>query len=383
MKIAIFTYSYGVSGSGAAVRELSKFLVSKGHTVSVYDSLGHHDINSKSFKPHPLSVTFKRLFRKILNTVLKIPLKHRAYVNLSLFQSSIIKMPADYDFYNFHWIHNDFISLTDIMEIPPEKIVITQHDYWWVDGLHNIDLKSQKLPRIYSYIRDKNLSQIRKLVSSEINIIFPSKWLFSEFTKLHSMIRARTMVAFNIIDFDTPIPDSEELSCIEGSDSFKVAIAAWDISWYKGGDSALKVLEKLNRKVASFELHVYGSGNVHFNLDHAQKVISHGRLTQSKLFLQLSQMDALLYCSRFDNLPNLLVEASLLKLPVVCFDVGGCSEVIEHGVNGFVHEGTDFEGAAKSLAYIYKKNFQPRSTVVHNRITASKTFHEALFQNGH
>jgi len=52
--------------------------------------------------------------------------------------------------------------------------------------------------------------------------------------------------------------------------------------------------------------------------------------------LPTEQYDALLYTSLFDGMPNALLEAIQVGLPIVASDVGGISELIEDGVTGLL-----------------------------------------------
>src|SRR4029078_4819216 len=52
-------------------------------------------------------------------------------------------------------------------------------------------------------------------------------------------------------------------------------------------------------------------------------------------------MDVVLLTSRHEGLPNVLLEAQSLGVPVVAPDVGGMSEVVAHGVTGWGTHNSD------------------------------------------
>ncbi len=57
----------------------------------------------------------------------------------------------------------------------------------------------------------------------------------------------------------------------------------------------------------------------------------------------LSASDIFLFTSLREGLPRVLVEASLLQLPIATFDVEGAAEIIENGKTGFISPALDIE----------------------------------------
>jgi glycosyltransferase involved in cell wall biosynthesis len=51
--------------------------------------------------------------------------------------------------------------------------------------------------------------------------------------------------------------------------------------------------------------------------------------------------DVLLYPTKADNLSNVLLEAISCGTPCITYDVGGCGEIIENGIDGFAIKGDD------------------------------------------
>jgi len=50
----------------------------------------------------------------------------------------------------------------------------------------------------------------------------------------------------------------------------------------------------------------------------------------------LSAMDAFALCSKWEGLPNVVLQAMSGGLPIVCSNVGGCGEVVDDGSTGLL-----------------------------------------------
>ncbi len=84
------------------------------------------------------------------------------------------------------------------------------------------------------------------------------------------------------------------------------------------GDGSLKdqILEKINQLNLSDNVRLLG--------------------LRKDIPLLLNAMDALILSSKWEGLPNIVIEASTAGLPVVATDVGGVREIIEPGTNGLI-----------------------------------------------
>ena len=57
----------------------------------------------------------------------------------------------------------------------------------------------------------------------------------------------------------------------------------------------------------------------------------------------LSLMDLLVLCSIREGFPNCLLQAMSMEIPVLSADVGGCSEIIDHGITGMLYPSNNME----------------------------------------
>ena len=71
----------------------------------------------------------------------------------------------------------------------------------------------------------------------------------------------------------------------------------------------------------------------------------------------LSIANAFLLTSIREGLPMALLEALFMKVPAVCYDAGGISEVLKDGENGFLIPFNDTQKATESIINILQDNF--------------------------
>lgn len=107
-----------------------------------------------------------------------------------------------------------------------------------------------------------------------------------------------------------------------------------------------------------FVFHVYGSPLLddHFcqeQFDKMENVIYYGGY-DGLSSLPVHEYHLLLYTSQWDGLPNVLLEAIAMGLPVIASNVGGISELIDDGKTGFLIEPyEDAEKYVKCLQKVY------------------------------
>jgi glycosyltransferase involved in cell wall biosynthesis len=73
--------------------------------------------------------------------------------------------------------------------------------------------------------------------------------------------------------------------------------------------------------------------------------------SQSNIGSWFKMMDIVMLTSRHEGLPNVLLEAQSLGVPVVAPDVGGMSEVVEQGITGWTIKQADAEKLAERVLF--------------------------------
>lgn len=101
-----------------------------------------------------------------------------------------------------------------------------------------------------------------------------------------------------------------------------------------------KACGRLAQQGLLFELHVFGDGPQEAHVRQCFAEIPPGMImfrgVVDDLAEQLITFDVFVLCSRWEGLPRSLIEAMACGLPVIASDVGGVSELIEEGHNGYL-----------------------------------------------
>lgn len=95
---------------------------------------------------------------------------------------------------------------------------------------------------------------------------------------------------------------------------------------------------------------------------------------QDRVYQHLAQADLFLLPSDMESFGLAALEAMACEVPVVASNVGGIPEVIEHGIDGYLHEPRDIEGAAAFALEILSRPDRGRAMGQTARINARKKY---------
>ena len=128
------------------------------------------------------------------------------------------------------------------------------------------------------------------------------------------------------------------------------------MQWKKGLEYALLAIRGLLDGGVECRWDLYGDGPMMDRVQYTVRdlgldavVTLHGAVSREVVRDALAQADALLHTSVSEGLPNVLVEAQAMGVPVVCTDAGGSGEAVEDGVTGFVVPRRDARALADRL----------------------------------
>jgi glycosyltransferase involved in cell wall biosynthesis len=140
------------------------------------------------------------------------------------------------------------------------------------------------------------------------------------------------------------------------SETFRIAIVGW-IKREKGLADIIPIAEGLQSgSKREFRIDLYGKGpdeeyisKLIAKSDVKDRIQIHAWMNQTKIQKILRQSDCLLFLSRFEGMANTLLEAQIAGLPIVATNINTNPELIDDGINGFMHPPGDHASFIRSI----------------------------------
>jgi glycosyltransferase involved in cell wall biosynthesis len=149
-----------------------------------------------------------------------------------------------------------------------------------------------------------------------------------------------------------PAPTSTSLE-----DRPQVVVCVSILRYEKGIDVLLQAWRLVQEQLArssQAQLIIVGDGPLTKQLEHMAKALGIADSVefaglQSNIPMQFQRGDLAVLPSRFEGMPNAVLEAMACGLPCVATRVSGSEDIIQHGINGLLVEPQDYENMAKAL----------------------------------
>jgi len=272
------------------------------------------------------------------------------------------------DIVHLHWIAGGMIKIEDLAKIN-KPIVWTLHDNWAFTGGCHIKWNCEKYTDfcgacpVLGSDKEYDLSKkvwIRKnKVFKKINmvIVSPSKWLYDCSKKSSLLKNKRHKVMPNPIDVDLFKPVDKSISRkIWNLPQNKKLIAFGAVSATSDINKGFKELSEALYKIAdkkNIELVVFGSSEPKNPPDFGFKTHYLGHLHDDVSLVTLySAVDVVVVPSLQENLSNTIMESLACGTPVVAFNVGGNSDMIEHLKNGYLAKPFDTDDLKNGIEWV-------------------------------
>ena len=159
--------------------------------------------------------------------------------------------------------------------------------------------------------------------------------------------------------FVIPNPISEDL--VKG-DALKCAkkkkiVSVGRLIKLKNQQMLIDVFSEHLNTFKDYELVFYGDGDLrHYLEDHVRNIGCQGKVifagNQKNLFVQIKDSEFFVLPSDYEGMPNALVEAMCLGLPVISTKVSGANDFIIDGINGTLIECGDKAALANAMTEI-------------------------------
>ncbi|MEE6210329.1 glycosyltransferase family 4 protein [Salarchaeum sp. III] len=259
----------------------------------------------------------------------------------------------DPDIVHLHWINNGFMQIESISEIST-PIIWTLHDMWAFTGGCHYDANCRKYqrecgscPQLSSRTEDdlsrSQWERKRKTYSNlDIPVVTPSNWLRDRVSESKLMGDMPVEVIPNGIDTKQYRPRERTIGVDRFNLDSKKKYILFGASYEtkrKGGDLFAEAVKQLDR---TDDVQVITFGNS--GLDASQipiKVHELGYLSDDELKIAYSTADVMVVPSRQEAFGQTVTESLASGTPVVGFDIGGLSDIINHGVSGYLAEPFD------------------------------------------
>ncbi len=149
-----------------------------------------------------------------------------------------------------------------------------------------------------------------------------------------------------------PVPTSTS-----PSDRPRVVVCVSILRYEKGIDVLLQAWRLVQEQLAQSsqaQLVIVGDGPLQEQLECMAKALGIADSVefvglQSNVLIQFHRGNLAVLPSRFEGMPNAVLEAMACGLPCVATRVSGSEDIIQHGINGLLVEPQDYENMAKAL----------------------------------
>ena len=312
-----------------------------------------NNINTQQFDVTLAVINNANPFYTISNSAIKICNLQKKHVRSSLFKIlAIIKAEQPDIIYTTANHLNIYLVL--FRQLLPKKIILIARE----SSVVSINTKRAKFSAGYNWL-------IKKCYKNFNTIICQSAYMQQDLVDNYNIEKNKTVVINNPVEDAGTVVDAPVVNKL---------LTVARLSEEKGIDRLIRSAAKLT---IPFQYYIIGDGN---KKEALQQLIDELHL-QDKIFLQgqkkqpfAGMEDAALFLmgSHYEGFPNVLLEAGVLGLPVVAFDVpGGINEIITNGENGILVKNNDEAAFAKAVEKALLTNFNRQQIQATTKINFS------------
>jgi glycosyltransferase involved in cell wall biosynthesis len=209
----------------------------------------------------------------------------------------------------------------------------------------SVENKTEKYPKLFNWLY-KNIYNNFDL------IITQSKYMRDDLVENFATDKDKIRVIYNPVDIDEVVKKSNEMqNNILPQDKINL-IAAGRLSKQKGFDILVDTMSHLDE---SFHLTILGEGEDEEKVKNQIKTLALGDKISLKGFTQnpysyMKAADFFILSSRYEGLPNVVLESYACQTPCIAFDTpGGTAEIIQDKKTGLLVKDIDALSLAKAI----------------------------------
>lgn len=342
--------SFARTGGAGRVAELSSALLTQRGVDSTHLKIQDDSLWSNPYA-HPLHSLSAVFDRYAIQTKNARPVQFSVMrERLSHFREEI----KNFDLVHLHWSIGA-IKLSHLVRIAQEqriKVVVTLHDdVLMTGGCHNAGTCAQytsncgSCPLVRPVLRPLISERLSKKVEAfrsfhSLSVIAPSQWIASRAQKSKVFEKHQIHKVYNPIalPYDWAAKTPGRPAASETGLTFGF-VAANILDPNKGLGIATKLTSSATPRI---NLEVVGGGRPEQrSRDEAVRYL--GKLDSLSLYSVARKWDALLICSKNENLPNVVLEMHLLGVPIISTATGGITDFLQEFSAGVSVPFEDFQ----------------------------------------
>lgn len=209
----------------------------------------------------------------------------------------------------------------------------------------SVQNKQEKYPFLYDWLYKVFYNNFDHIVSQ-------SEYMKKDLIQNYHIKREKIEVIYNPVDImKVENMGKKHISDLYQKDKFNL-LAVGRLDYQKGYDLLMEVMVKLDDR---FHLTIVGKDNEEGKLKHLRDSFDlKNKVTlagfQANPYIYMMHADLLVLSSRYEGLPNVVLEANACGTPIVAFNCpGGTGEIIENGINGFLCECGNIDDMADKI----------------------------------
>lgn len=281
------------------------------------------------------------------------------------------------DIVNLHWVCAEMMSISDIRKFTM-PVIWTMHDMWAFSGFsHFPDIANSTAIMSSSNHRKEILERWmiyrkKKLIGQDITFVSPSVWLGEKARQSWLGDFFKIEIIPNPIDLEFWQPINKEfvrelLGVPIHSKILLFGAMNLEIDARKGYDLLFESLKLLSEK----DLYIVTFGGTTGKHMIAKMHAKGFGYIQDDLLMRMlyASADMTIIPSRSENLPNMALESLSCGTPVLSFDVGGLSDIIQHKVNGYLASPFDNLDLINGIKFLLNENSKVSSEIARKSVS--------------